>query len=101
MFKSCIPVLLSLAAAALGATASAAKPFGIDKVLAEQFPPSTGPFMGDWPGKWSAQEDKDPFLPTDFYKDRIKPQPKNPDSFELQAHNNHVEYRNIWILEKQ
>lgn len=42
-----------------------------------------------------------PFLPTNSYKDRIKPHPKEPGTFELQAHDNHVQYRIIWILEKK
>ena len=55
--------LLTLAAVALlGAAASAEAAFDLDAVLAEQFPPSTGPFMGDWEGEWSPEEDKDPFL---------------------------------------
>jgi hypothetical protein len=41
-----------------------------------------------------------PFLPTNSYKDRIKPHPKAPGTFELQAHSNHVQYRNIWLMEK-
>ena len=51
-------------------------------------------------GKLIHTDEEIPFLPTNSYKDRIKPHPKGPGHFEIQAHGNHVKYRNIWILEK-
>lgn len=39
-----------------------------------------------------------PFLPTNSYKDRIKPHPRGPGHIRLQAHHNHVQYRNIWLV---
>ncbi len=33
-------------------------------------------------------------------KDRLKPPPSEPGSVELQAHNNFMQYRNIWIVPK-
>lgn len=46
----------------LGMTTSCARAFDLDRVMQHQFPDTTGPFMGDWEGQWSAEEDKDPFL---------------------------------------
>lgn len=49
-------------------------------------------------GKLIHSDEEIPFLPTNSYKDRIKPHPSKPGSIELQAHRNHVQYRNIWVL---
>ncbi len=51
-------------------------------------------------GKLIHSDEEIPFLPTNSYKDRIKPHPKEPGNIRLQAHHNHVQYRNIWLVEQ-
>lgn len=50
-------------------------------------------------GKLIHTDEEIPMLPTNSYKDRIKPHPKEPGRIRLQAHHNHVQYRNMWLVE--
>lgn len=51
-------------------------------------------------GKLIHTDEEIPMLPTNSYDDRIKPHPKAPGNIRLQSHGNHVQYRNIWLVER-